>query len=210
MTRLKPPTRKVPAGASSSNKKATTRSVVQIILMITIVACVVLTVLVNIKSTSAAVLEGLHYGAAVTTAIAEFKKERTGIPRGVNLDSSGSVKSPLVPDQQAQRQEQEQQHDEEQQQPEESPSEPAEEPKKSDTVADPPQEAIPSKIASLSCEKYGGPPDEFAQEMVYWSDVPSDALYVSPLRQKRGERRQYMTFEPDGGGWNVSTEAKYV
>ena len=53
-----------------------------------------------------------------------------------------------------------------------------------------------SKIASLSCEKYGGPPKEFAQEMVYWSDVPSDALYVSPLKKKRGNQRQYMTFEP--------------
>ena len=54
----------------------------------------------------------------------------------------------------------------------------------------------PSKIASLSCEAYGGPPDEFAEEMVYWSDIPSDAKYISPLKKKRGERRQYMTFEP--------------
>ena len=183
---------------------------VQIILMITIVACVVLTVFVNIKSTSAAVLEGLHYGAAVTTAIAEFKKERTGSnsPRVVGaakMDNSptitGNRKSPVVPGQQEQRQEQEQQHDDEEEETEE-------EPKTSDTAAVPPRETIPSKIASLSCEKHGGPPDEFAQEMVYWSDVPSDSLYVSPLRQKRGERRQYMTFEPDGGGWNVSTEKK--
>lgn len=56
-----------------------------------------------------------------------------------------------------------------------------------------------SKIASLSCAKHGGPADEFAQEMVYWSDVPSDALYASPLKQKRGQQKQYMTFEPDGG-----------
>ena len=56
-----------------------------------------------------------------------------------------------------------------------------------------------SQIAKLSCGEYGGPTDEFAQEMVYWSDIPSDSLYVSPLRQKRGSRRQYMTFEPDGG-----------
>jgi len=60
-----------------------------------------------------------------------------------------------------------------------------------------------SKIASLSCEAYGGPSKDLAQEMVYWSDVPSDALYVSPLKHKqKGQRRQYMTFEPDGGGWN--------
>ena len=53
-----------------------------------------------------------------------------------------------------------------------------------------------SKIASLSCEKYGGPPNQYASEMVYWSDVPSDSKYISPLQKKRGERRQYMTFEP--------------
>lgn len=53
-----------------------------------------------------------------------------------------------------------------------------------------------SKIASLSCEAYGGPPQQYAEEMVYWSDIPSDAKYISPLKKKRGERRQYMTFEP--------------
>lgn len=59
-----------------------------------------------------------------------------------------------------------------------------------------------SDIARLSCEKYGGPPDEFAQEMVYWEDIPSDARYVSPFKQKHRSQRRYMTFEPDGGGWN--------
>ncbi|CAB9522865.1 GDP-fucose protein O-fucosyltransferase [Seminavis robusta] len=59
-----------------------------------------------------------------------------------------------------------------------------------------------SLIAKLSCEPHGGPADEFAQEMIYWEDIPSDALWVSPFRQKRGEHRRYMTFEPDGGGWN--------
>lgn len=53
-----------------------------------------------------------------------------------------------------------------------------------------------SKIASLSCEAFGGPPQQDAEEMVYWSDIPSDAKYISPLKKKRGERRQYMTFEP--------------
>lgn len=33
-------------------------------------------------------------------------------------------------------------------------------------------------------------------------DIPSDTHYVSPFHAKKGERRQYMTFEPDGGGWN--------
>jgi GDP-fucose protein O-fucosyltransferase len=69
--------------------------------------------------------------------------------------------------------------------------------------------APPPSLAKLSCEKYGGPADEFAQEMVYWQDIPSDTQYVSPfhpLRKAAGsgavKRRRYMTFEPDGGGWN--------
>ncbi|CAB9525784.1 GDP-fucose protein O-fucosyltransferase [Seminavis robusta] len=59
-----------------------------------------------------------------------------------------------------------------------------------------------SKIASLNCDSYGGPSNDFANEMVYWDDIHSDAQYVSPFRKKLGSRRQYMTFEPDGGGWN--------
>jgi hypothetical protein len=53
--------------------------------------------------------------------------------------------------------------------------------------------------AHLSCTAHGGPNDEYAQEMVYWSDIPSDARYVSPFRAKRGQQRRYLTFEPDGG-----------
>lgn len=68
-------------------------------------------------------------------------------------------------------------------------------------AAAPPKLPGKSKIASLSCDIHGGPDLESAQEMVYWSDVPSDSLYVSPFRRKR-EGRKYMTFEPDGGGWN--------
>ena len=56
--------------------------------------------------------------------------------------------------------------------------------------------------AHLSCEKHGGPEDEYAQEMVYWSDIPSDTRYVSPFHSKKGQHRRYLTFEPDGGGWN--------
>ena len=59
-----------------------------------------------------------------------------------------------------------------------------------------------SEIAKLSCAKHGGPPDEFAQEMVYWSDIPSDSKYVSPLKVQTAGQKRYMTFEPDGGGWN--------
>lgn len=38
--------------------------------------------------------------------------------------------------------------------------------------------------------------------MVYWHDIPSDEKYVSPFHNKHGQHRRYMTFEPDGGGWN--------
>ena len=47
-----------------------------------------------------------------------------------------------------------------------------------------------------------------AQEMVYWQDIPSDTQYQSPFHQinqreqQNGGRTKYMTFEPDGGGWN--------
>ena len=29
-------------------------------------------------------------------------------------------------------------------------------------------------LAGLSCDAYGGPPQDVAQEMVYWQDIPSD------------------------------------
>jgi len=55
----------------------------------------------------------------------------------------------------------------------------------------------------LACKaEFGGPDDEYAQEMVYWQDIESDSKYVSPFHAKRDERRRYVTFEPDGGGWN--------
>jgi len=54
------------------------------------------------------------------------------------------------------------------------------------------------RIAGLSCEKYGGPSDDIAKELVYWEDIPSDAAYASPFR----DTGKYLTFEPDHGGWN--------
>ena len=57
-------------------------------------------------------------------------------------------------------------------------------------------------LAGLSCAKYGGPSDEVAQEMVYWSDIPSDSQFVSPFKKEGEGETKYMTFEPDGGGWN--------
>lgn len=59
-----------------------------------------------------------------------------------------------------------------------------------------------SRLAHLFCAAHGGPADEFAQEMVYWQDIPSDQRFVSPFTPPAGQPRKYMTFEPDGGGWN--------
>lgn len=66
------------------------------------------------------------------------------------------------------------------------------------------------KLKDLSCEAHGGPMDRSAaQEMVYWSDIPSDTQYISPFhpskRKRDGktpQRALYMVFEPDEGGWN--------
>ena len=54
------------------------------------------------------------------------------------------------------------------------------------------------KLAGLDCTKFGGPSNDVASEMVYWSDIPSDNAHVSPFY----DANKYMTFEPDEGGWN--------
>ena len=54
------------------------------------------------------------------------------------------------------------------------------------------------KLAGLDCSAYGGPTNEKAAEMVYWSDIPSDNAHVSPFY----DEHKFMTFEPDQGGWN--------
>jgi hypothetical protein len=56
-------------------------------------------------------------------------------------------------------------------------------------------------LAGLYCEAYGGPPQQEAEEMVYWEDIPSDNKWISPFKQS--SITQYLTFEPDGGGWYV-------
>ena len=56
-----------------------------------------------------------------------------------------------------------------------------------------PEQDNGSSLQHLSCQAYGGPPDEFAQEMVYWKDIPSDEHFVSPFHARQGKR--YMTFE---------------
>ena len=55
-------------------------------------------------------------------------------------------------------------------------------------------------VAGLDCSAHGGPSNDLAQEMVYWKNLPNDESYVSPFRDP--VQRRYLTFEPDGGGWN--------
>jgi len=53
-------------------------------------------------------------------------------------------------------------------------------------------------VAGLSCKDHGGPADEIASEMIFWSDIQSDSNYKSPFY----DEEKYITFEPDHGGWN--------
>jgi hypothetical protein len=54
-------------------------------------------------------------------------------------------------------------------------------------------------LAGLSCEAYGGPSkQEQLDEIVYWSDIPSDAAYKSSFY----DPSKYLLFEADHGGWN--------
>jgi len=65
--------------------------------------------------------------------------------------------------------------------------------------------ASESKIASLRCDKFEGGPltSKATEEMVYWHDIPSDSKFVSPFKKTNEKAgRQYLTFDPDGGGWN--------
>ncbi|KAG7347749.1 GDP-fucose protein O-fucosyltransferase [Nitzschia inconspicua] len=87
---------------------------------------------------------------------------------------------------------------------EEAPSDPE---KKSVAFSKPKQniaanhDNIVHAVAGLKCDNHGGPSAEAAQEMVYWRDLPQDNTWTSPFLKKDGTR-QYLTFEPDGGGWN--------
>jgi hypothetical protein len=57
-------------------------------------------------------------------------------------------------------------------------------------------ERVPTKLGGLKCDKWGGPDAAAAEELAYWSDIPSDQDYVSPFRVQRGQHKKYMTFEP--------------
>jgi hypothetical protein len=64
--------------------------------------------------------------------------------------------------------------------------------------------SIVHPVAGLDCSEHGGPFDKAdAEELVYWRDIASDNAWVSPFKKIIGDgERQYLTFEPDGGGWN--------
>jgi len=63
-------------------------------------------------------------------------------------------------------------------------------------------------VAGLNCADHGGPYDQhIVDEMVYWSDVPTDASYVSPMHPRNDpntpdDTERFLTFEPDLAGWN--------
>lgn len=75
------------------------------------------------------------------------------------------------------------------------------EPKSKTTTALPNNDDDVHRVAGLNCDKYGGPSEDIAAEMVYWQDIPRDAKYESPYANY-GKSPKYLTFEPDEGGWN--------
>jgi len=68
--------------------------------------------------------------------------------------------------------------------------------------------ARPHPVAHLDCADHGGPADPRAMdEMVFWSDIPADASYLSPMHPLNDpyapdDAERFLTFEPDSGGWN--------
>lgn len=76
-----------------------------------------------------------------------------------------------------------------------------------DEIAPHGREQLMDTAGGLVCDNHGGPTSaEASNEMVYWQDIPSDADYVGPFYHSHGhhsdENPRYLTFEPDGGGWN--------
>eukprot|EP00980_Cylindrotheca_fusiformis_P004071 scaffold880_cov132-Cylindrotheca_fusiformis.AAC.67 len=58
-----------------------------------------------------------------------------------------------------------------------------------------------NRLAGLNCDRWGGPSNDAAKEMVYWEDIPSDSEFLSPFHKENG-KTQYFTFEPDHAGFN--------
>jgi hypothetical protein len=70
-------------------------------------------------------------------------------------------------------------------------------------------------VAHLNCADHGGPTDpHIIDEMVFWSDIPSDASYLSPMHPLNDpytpdDTERYLTFEPDHGGWSESSSIQH-
>eukprot|EP00591_Stephanopyxis_turris_P001054 CAMPEP_0195522532 /NCGR_PEP_ID=MMETSP0794_2-20130614/20803_1 /TAXON_ID=515487 /ORGANISM="Stephanopyxis turris, Strain CCMP 815" /LENGTH=191 /DNA_ID=CAMNT_0040652307 /DNA_START=16 /DNA_END=588 /DNA_ORIENTATION=+ len=74
-------------------------------------------------------------------------------------------------------------------------------PSKKDEESDSSSQFSPHKISGLNCDVYGGPSSNKAKEMIYWSDIKTDALFSSPYKTAN-KVTKYLTFEPDQAGWN--------
>ena len=63
-------------------------------------------------------------------------------------------------------------------------------------------------VAHLNCADHGGPTDpRIIDEMVFWTDIPSDSYYLSPMHPLNDpytpdDTERFLTFEPDDAGWN--------
>ena len=61
---------------------------------------------------------------------------------------------------------------------------------------------VPHPVAHLNCADHGGPHNEqIIDEMVFWSDIPSDSSYLSPMHPLNDpytpdDTERFLTFEP--------------
>ena len=68
-------------------------------------------------------------------------------------------------------------------------------------------------VSKLNCEANGGPSQQDTNEVVYWRDIPSDTVFMSPFYSPKSQEQsrdgsnnfwktKYLTFEMDGSGFN--------
>ena len=61
---------------------------------------------------------------------------------------------------------------------------------------------VPHPVAHLNCADHGGPNNQkIIDEMVFWSDIPSDSSYLSPMHPLNDphtpdDTERFLTFEP--------------
>ena len=61
---------------------------------------------------------------------------------------------------------------------------------------------VPHPVAHLNCADHGGPQNQdIIDEMVFWSDIPSDSSYLSPMHPLNDpytpdDTERFLTFEP--------------